>query len=444
MSNLIPSGIFSKHLKNFSPLKPSLLNLYKNYPNKGKIVTLLDYWIFSIFALKEIYGQDGLLKFCNSNSDNPQRFSFLYEFSNSRVGSPLQYSKNNSIKFFLLNYFIGKLYIPGAPLNGLTSKILNRISLQYIRSIPVKENSVIKFEVLKLIDEILTPYFSTREMDNIRSKLPTIFYADIVSAPHQQNVFIKGSCASFLEFAGIEKLFLLNRELKIEGFQHGGGYDIFRLDYFADYEKQLSDIFFGWGFSTHNKPQEKFKRSKKFKKIKSFKRRILWIEDSAIPSFYFSSMPYHHYQTINQKTKSYIYNELNENSLKYSSLYHPTSRSDLYANFRKDDYLLAGKGLSENLISPEDILIFDNSGSTLIHFAIENNIIFYNVISRNDFDRFTPLQQEFFLMLRKSNLGFYNDEKGKLFQSILTITTDKKYFLPADLLDFNKTIFKSA
>ena len=58
----------------------------------------------------------------------------------------------------------------------------------------------------------------------------------------------------------IENLFLLDRKLRVLGFQHGGGYDIFQIDYFAEYEKRLSDLFFGWGFSEHNKPQKKFKK----------------------------------------------------------------------------------------------------------------------------------------------------------------------------------------
>ena len=129
---------------------------------------------------------------------------------------------------------------------------------------------------MKLIDEIMAPHFSILEIDKISSKLPDIFYAEIVSVPHGRNILVKGACSSFLEFAGIEKLFLLDRELRIEGFQHGGGYDIFKIDYFAEYEKKLSDIFFRWGFSPHNRPQEKFKKFRESKNIKSVERRILW------------------------------------------------------------------------------------------------------------------------------------------------------------------------
>ena len=59
---------------------------------------------------------------------------------------------------------------------------------------------------------------------------------------------VSGSSASFFEYEGFENIFLLNSNLYIEGIQHGGGYDIFKVDYFSDYEKNLCDKFFGWGF----------------------------------------------------------------------------------------------------------------------------------------------------------------------------------------------------
>ena len=441
INDLTPSEIYLKHSNKFDTSKEFFSNIYKDYPNKNKIIGLLDYWIFNIFILKEIYGEDGLISFCDSNSDNPQRFSFLYEFSNPVMGEPLDRQDNSKSKFFLL--FLKKIFIPGATLNSLISRVLNRISTYYINSIPVEENSDMKLKIFKLIDEIMANYLSINEIDKIKSKLPKIFYSEIVSFPYEREVLVEGSCASFLEFSGTERLFLLDKKLKIEGFQHGGGYDIFKIDYFSEYEKKLSDKFFGWGFSEHNKPQEKFKKLKKSKNNKSVERRILWIEDSSVPSFYFASMPHHHYPSINEETKSYIYSELNIENLKYSNLYHPSSKSNLYDNFRKDDYLLSGKGRSEDLIRLNDILIFDNPGSTLIHFAIENNIIFYNIISRDDFNNFTALHKEFFLMLRRYNFGLYCDEKGKLLDSILTINLNKKYSLPAALSDFYKFSFKS-
>ena len=438
-----PSEIFLNHAKNFLRFKEELLNVYSDYPNKHKIVTLLDYWIFNIFSLKKIYGEKGLISFCDSDLGNPQRFSFLYELSNQIIGRPIQQVESNKITFFILKFFITRVFIPGATLNWLGAKILNRISAHYIESIPDDENSGIKNEVFQILDEVLLENFSCAEIDKVKAKLPKAFYSNMANLPYEIEVSVEGSCASFLEFSGIEKLFLLDKALKIKGFQHGGGYDIFKIDYFAEYEKELSDVFFGWGFSEHNRSQKKFKKGRVLENSTIEAKRILWIEDCRVPSFYFSSMPYHHYQSVNTETKAYIYNELNTKSLKYSSLYHPSAMSDLYDEFRKDDYRVAGNGPSENLVCVDDILIFDNAGSTLIHFAIENDLIFYKVISRSDFNRFSDRQKEFFLMLRKYNFGFYNDEHGMLLHSILSIKSDNNYSLPVDLIKFHRAFFHS-
>jgi hypothetical protein len=437
-----PSEIFLEHSMNFGCFKEELLSIYSDYPNKHKIVTLLDYWIFNIFSLKKIYGERGLISFCDSDLVNPLRFSFLYEFSNQIVGSQIHREKSTSITFFILKFFLKRVYIPGATLNWFGAKILNRLSYIYVKSIPARKNLQLKEKIFQIIDEMLLENYSDAQRDKIKAKLPEIFYSNMVELPFQAEVLVEGSSASFLEFSGIEKLFLLNNNLRVTGFQHGGGYDIFQIDYFVDYEKKLSDKFYGWGFSRYNKQQNKFKKLKKSKNIQSNEKRILWIEDSSVPTNYFALMPYHHYQSINVETKSYIYQELDENNVAYSSLYHPSSRSPLYQSFRRDDYSLSGKGLSENLVCPNDILIFDNSGATLIHFAIESNLVFFLIISRDDYDRFTVKQREFFMMLKKYHLGFYSDEHGLLIDSVLKITGAKNYFIPLEIVYYYNEVFK--
>ena len=45
--------------------------------------------------------------------------------------------------------------------------------------------------------------------------LPNIFYSEIVSFPYEREVLVEGSCASFLEFTGTEKLFLLDKKFEV-------------------------------------------------------------------------------------------------------------------------------------------------------------------------------------------------------------------------------------
>lgn len=447
INNIDAEDSFLEHKNILSPFRDSCLELYDDNPNKDKIVVLLDYWILNIYCLKKCYGAKGVIDFCDSVSTNPQRFSFLYEFSNQAKGVHIRKGKSNpnQIIFKFLNFFLKNLYTPGATLDSFMKRLANKVSTYYLLSIPTEDSGYRKKELFKLLDKIMTNYLSDNEIAKIKEKIPVIFYSKDIHQPFiNRKIYIKGSSASFLEYTGIEKVFLFNTKLKIEGHQHGGGYDIFKIDYFVDYEKLLSDIFYGWGFSQKNKHQPRFKKLAKIENTKCVEKRVLWIEDGIIPDFFFYTMPHHYYQSVNKKTKNYIFDELNNEKIKYSSLFHPTSNSDLYKNLRKDDYFLQGKGLSEDIIQTNDILLFDNSGATLIHLAIENNIVMCMIISRKDFRRFTNLQKEWFLLLKKYNLGFYEDENGELSKSILSIKSNTRYVLPQELISFNKKRFEFA
>ena len=82
-----------------------------------------------------------------------------------------------------------------------------------------------------LLDKLMTSYLSENEIVIVKHKIPKFFYSKKVRH-HQKSdlIYLEGSCASFLEFSGYENILLLDAMLKIEGYQHGGGYDIFKID----------------------------------------------------------------------------------------------------------------------------------------------------------------------------------------------------------------------
>lgn len=430
---------FLSHKKNFSKFEIDLDNLYLTYQNRSKIIVLLDYWVFNILLLKKIYGSKGLVDFCNSDINNPQRFSFLYEINNSNKTYEIKFKKNNSKYFYALKFFHKKIFIPGAQLDNLFKKLQNLISLKFILSIPTKANEEIENGVKRILKNIFKDKFDNSEINVILKKIPKVFISSNISVPYNR-INVSGSSASFFEYEGFENIFLLNSNLYIEGIQHGGGYDIFKVDYFSDYEKNLCDKFFGWGFSDNNIKQTKFKRI--YNKTEDNIRRVLWIEDSKVPLFYFYSMPCHYLQSINSESKKYIHKELNLNQTEYTSMFHPSSNSNLYKNFRKNSFNIPSGGQSEKNFYANDILIFDNSGSTLIHFAIESQMIFFNIISRSDYKNFSESQKEFFLIQRKYNFGIFNDEDNKLSNSITKIKLNSNYRLPKELIDFYERNFK--
>ena len=437
--NLDPEEVYKDHCKNFSRFEDQFLSLYEKFNNKKKIINLLNYWTLNIGCIKKLYGKNGVLEFCRSNTENPHRFSFFYELENIEKINAIDNKKSNIFFYYLLKPFLKKIYVPGAKLNTPLDKLFNKLCDIYIRSIPCIENKKLKDDLFIFLTKLFGHTFDSEELNAIKTKIPTIFFSRPINTLKKNKLQVEGSCASLLEFSGYEKILLLQK-IFISGYQHGGGYDIFSINYFSDYEKKLSDIFYGWGFSKENVRQTKFKKISS--RASNKMRRVLWIEDGKIPSFYFYMMPLHHYQLVNQDSKNYIHQELTKKKIKYSSMSHPSSKSDLYRKYRSNDFNISEGGPSETKILKDDILIFDFSGSTLIHFAIENELIFYQIVSRFDYENFTEIQKEFFSIQRKYNFGIFNDEVSKLSNSISKIKLESNYFLPKELIEFYENNFK--
>lgn len=429
--------------KDFSTLfnlhKCELEGLYSDYENKNKIINLFEYWVFNIFCIEKAYGKNGLEIFCNSKLSNPLRFSYQYEFSDDVHGAEIRISKQSKLRFALVSLFLRKVYIPGSILISLKDKVLNKISFFFIHSIPLRENKLIKSSLFDLLERLLSQSFNDNEIESIKKKLPMFFYSRKVNFFSNNIIEVEGSAASFMEYSGYEKLFLLDTKLSVTGHQHGGGYDIFKIDFFAYYEKKLCENFYGWGFSKKNKAQKKYGL---VKHKATSEKRILWIEDSIIPTLDALFLSHHYYQSINKNIKNYIYTELKKINVRYSNLPHPVM-SPLYEKFRRDDFGISDIGkISDNLINKNDILIFDCTGASLVHLAIENDIIFFFIISRQDYDNFTEKQKEHFLLLKKYNLGFFDYEENKFSQALLKYYNSAIVELPDEIFEYNKRIFK--
>lgn len=439
ISSINPKKNHKEFIKLFNLYRHELESIYSDYENKNKIINLFEYWIFNIFCIEKAYGKNGLEAFCNSELNNPLRFSYQYEFSDDVHGAEIRSSKQSKLRFAFVSIFLKKFYIPGSILISLKDKFLNKISFFFAHSIPLKENKLIKINLFELLERLFSNSFNEDEIDNIKRKLPKFFYSRKVDFSSKNIIEVEGSAASFMEYSGYEKLFLLNTKLNVVGHQHGGGYDIFKIDLFAYYEKKLCENFYGWGFSEKNKAQKKYGL---IKYKQASKKRILWIEDSIIPTLDALFLSHHYYQSINKRIKNYIYKELKKINVRYSNLPHPV-KSPLYEKFRRDDFGISGtEKISDNLINKNDILIFDCTGASLVHLAIENDIIFFLIISSQDFNNFTEKQKEHFLLLKKYNLGFFDHEENKFSQSLLKYYNSTIVKLPDEIFEYNKRVFK--
>lgn len=431
---------YKKSKENFKSLKDKFLILYSEYENKEKIVILLEYWLWNIRSFYMVFGKELLIEFLKSDIKNLSRFS-IYKIT--KQSEDLNFvQKNNNFKYYFLKNFYRNFYLQGANLNSLNKKIVSKLSTAFVKSIPIKKDLKLRKEII--IYSLI--YFSDIDIvgfeNLLMNKLPIVFFSKQVNFSKkgfQINVECAASC--FLEFNNYENIFLLNKKIFIRGLQHGGGYDCFLIDYFAEFEKLLCNEFIGWGLSKINTKQHRFKAIKKTNKKESLIKRIVWVENSHFPPFYSMLLPYHHAQSKNLKSVKYIFNELKKLECEYFNLVHPVLPSDKYEKYR-GKYLKRKNKKGEDMFLESDIGIFDNSSSTLIHFFIENNMPFIQIIERSEFEFFTINQKKWFDILYDYGLGFFNDEIGKLAFSLKMIIEDN-YIIPNEVKFFHKKVFNS-
>ena len=426
--------------KQYNKIKLKVLDLYGAYENKERISILLEYWFWNIRNILKVFGEQGLREFLCSDMSSPLRFA-IYKTSNEYQDLNFE-NKPNKFIFYFIKFFGSKLYLQGANLSNLKKIIVGKICRKIVKSIPIYKD----FKLRKEIISLSLNYFSDFEIEDLHKmllkKLPVIFFAKPIPILNKNLLINIECCAScFLEFNNYENVFLLNKKIFIKGLQHGGGYDCFKIDYSADYERSLCDEFFGWGLSKFNVKQHRFHKFPQEKIKTSFQKRIIWIEDSNFPDFYSMLLPSHYLQSKNLKNVEYIYSEMKRLKYEYVNLVHPVLPADKYKNYR-GKLILRNSRKGESLFLPSDIAIFDTSVSTLIHFFVENNMPFIQVVDRSEFELFTNNQKNWFNIMYNSELACFNDEIGKLNSSIQKIMKNN-YILNSDVISFHKKVFNS-
>lgn len=430
---------FKKSKEKYKSIEDKILILYKEYENKNRISILLEYWFFNIRSTFLIFGKKGLKEFLKSKFYNPIRYS-VWKISKDD-NYILDFDvKPNAIKFFLINIFHKSLFLSGAKSNTLLDKVISKITRSIIKSIPINKDLKLREEIVNLSFE----YFSDIDIDGLEelilNKLPVLFFSKPVTLSKKIiNLNVECAASLFLEFNNYENIFLLNKNIFLKGYQHGGGYDTFLISYFENFEKSLCNQFFGWGLSEKNIRQHRF-RSMLKNKEKSSKKRIVWVEESEIPFFCSTLLPCHYFQSKNLKSTEYIYKELKNLSFNYFNLAHPVLPSDKYKKFR-GNLLKRKTRRGESIIKQSDIGIFDSSVSTLLYFFVENKMPYIQVIDRLEFELFTQKQKDWINLLRESDLCCFNDEIGRLSYCIEKIMNDN-YEIPHKVINFYRNFFK--
>lgn len=437
---LNPSAEFKKNRHRFSAITKALSAEYIDYKNRQKIIHLLEYWLFAVRSLYVTYGSEVFREFVDSDYNSINRFSLSYEgITHSK---PEFYKKPNVFLCSFINLFLGAYRLPGADLvsnsyfGNLKNKIHSRISNLCSRLIPNHINNLLKINIIKIIKLYFYDIDDPEFFKGLEKKLPRIFYSNQVSNICPFNVVrIECSAACFQEFCGFEDILLFNKELYIEGLQHGGGYDNFEDDFHFFYEKQLTDVYYGWGLSEKNKSQHKFKSIDRININDDILQDIIWVEEAQLSLIYKLFHPNYYSQTNNRESVDYIFNELQMAEVECKSLIHPLNHS-MYEDYRKNVIDRSLFKLGEDCIKANDLVLLNGFISSLFYYLLKNNIMFLVVINENDVDLFTEKQQKWYDVLRHAEMVFFNSEHQLLSKRLQEI---KKYGLryPDSVRDYH-------
>jgi hypothetical protein len=307
-------------------------------------------------------------------------------------------------------------------------------------STPIAVRSIRKQALTRKLADCFGSYDACEIEKCLEEALPAVFFADQVSLFREKVLRVDCSAVSFMDFAGYENLLLFDRRLDVTGRQHGGGYDMFAVDYFLLFEKTLSDRFIGWGMSGENERQHKYRTANRRASTLGGKKRLIWVERSLCPRIWSLLNPILYAQHNDRAVIEYVYRELTAARRGFFNLEYPGRMgSPDYAGMR-GELLTSVTARGEDAIRTDDVVLFDMSGGSLIHHCIDNEITFVVVIRREDMPYFTEPKREWLNILRCSDLAFYDDEVGLLSRRLGEMLADD-YELPADVRKYHRERF---
>jgi len=435
--------VMNEHTVEFNSISKSLEEFYGGYKNSKKIIQLLNAWLYLVRSLYESYGIDGVKSYIESDFSCAVRFSLFYE-CDVNIGHRIASYKS---KFFfkLLNGFLSHALLPGARIRSLYTKFRWRFAKFIILNTP----SNIIAERQPIIIELIMDYFNNYSKDfdgheikrYINDALPSVFYEGQVKVSEKNTLNVECSPWAFFDFTGFERVFLLDRYVKVTGLQHGGAYFAFEPSYGLMFEESISDEYIGWGLSPYkNERQHRYKFGNRESNASSPAKRLIWLEHGRLAVFHSLVWPGQFRQAVNLDAIKYISNELRSVKTQFYSMPYPNpQRSNHYEGLRGIE-LISNTRRGEDALGIGDVVIFDESGSSLIHHCIEQEIPFILVVSKDDISGFSKNKNEWFDVIRQAELAFYDHEVGMLTKKINEIFKSN-YDLPQNLRDFHRNKF---
>ena len=429
---------FYSHREGYVKIQNYLDLLYKDYANRDKIVSLLEYWLFSLSTLHRCYGKEGLVEFLLSPHNDPISYSYFNEFDIEQ-GSPRKLKKYNKLIFWIDRHFPMGYRLASAPSVSFFSRLLVAHTKLLVSQLPSNYDKDLVLKITEIINSYLLHFGIKVDKDMISRNIPNVFVSKQINCKNLRQVTLEASPIEIMQFKYSENIFLLNRKVNFIGHQHGGGYDVAFNDPLTYFEKKVADNFIGWGFSEENAHQTMYSASLNIDSEEN-NGSIIWIESSTDSKFTYFCYPVLSEIKHDKEIVKYIHNALIEQEVNYLHKKYPGKlESNRYKEIRGT--VIPPDQNIEKLLQKGDAVIFDNCGHSLIYYCLENEVLFLIVEKRDAIQYYSPKMLSWYKILRKNNLLFHEDEYRSLGDKISDLKFSK--VLPKEVHRYYKNLFNS-
>jgi len=427
---------FDSHRKGYVKIEKSLTYLYQGYVNSEKIISLFEYWLFSLSTLHRCYGDKGLNEFLLSRNNDPISYSYFNEFGIEETSSH-DLNINKKVILWIDRYFPMQYRLPSAPSAGFSLSLLVKHTKLLVSQLPRNSDNILVIKITEIINLYLFHLGINANNIFFNKNIPDVFISQQIKCNNLRETRLECAPIEIMQFKGYECILLLNRKIDIVGHQHGGGYDVAYNDPLTYFEKMVSNSFIGWGFSKENAHQTRYSASQKIDNEKK-NGKVIWIESSNDSKFTSYCYPVLFDVKKCSEIPKYIYNELAEHGVNYFNKKYPGKlESNRYKGIRGT--VISSDQIAEKLLIRGDVIIFDNCMHSLMYYCLENQILFLIVDKRDIVQYYTHKMFLWYKVLRKNNLLFHDDEYGFLSKRIKTL--DSRRELPKEVYMYYKNMF---
>jgi hypothetical protein len=283
---------------------------------------------------------------------------------------------------------------------GFSNKFIDKINfkLLFIKSeyLKIEVNNDFKNAYFDFISN----KFDKKIVNILNQIIPDVFFANGLAKNYNLPIILRGSPLSFFDFNyNYLKLLLHSKKVKIFGIQHGGAYGEWLNNPFENYEKRISDFYYGWGLFNDNIIQNRFKKISARNKLQIgvfwFGRNKYYVPQKVD----FGSNIFENLSIVNHI--QYFYTFFKEYNFKF--LPHPRLSDPIYENVFPDD-LFAFNEDPLTLVSNARLIIFDCLSHTLMYYCLYNKIPFIIVVDKWPIKGLSESGNKFYSMLFKKNL----------------------------------------